>query len=114
MLDESHGQEILDLQKKLSNNEEVVLEHTRKLVAFADTCSSNKHPCTQQCADAAAKAKYELKQAKKNMHPGFIFAFENIDGKSECRHMTMVNQNLDFHWVNHKIIINRVSAWWLF
>lgn len=75
-------------------------------MAVADTCSSNKHPCTQQCADAAAKAKYELKQAKKNMHPGFIFAFENIDGKSECRHMTMVNQNLDFHWVNHKIIMH--------
>ena len=29
VLDESHCQEILDLQKKLSNEEAVVLEHTR-------------------------------------------------------------------------------------
>ena len=74
-------------------------------MAITDSCSSNKHPCSQQCADDVAKAKYELKQAKKNMHPGFT-TFENIDGKSECRHMIMVNQNLDFHWVNHKIVMS--------
>ena len=44
------------------------------------------------------------------MHPGFAIAFDNIDGKRECRHMTKDNQNLDFHWVNHKIIMNRVSG----
>ena len=81
VLGENHGQEILDLQKKMSNEEEVVLEHTRKLVAITDSCSSNEHPCTQQCADDATKAKCELKQAKKNMHPGFAIAFDNIDGK---------------------------------
>ena len=98
VLGENHGPEILDLQKKMSNEEEVVLEHTRKVVAITDSCSSNEHPCTQQCADDATKAKCELKQAKKNMHPGF--AFDNIDGKRECKHMT----------INHKIIMNRVSG----
>ena len=34
----------------------------------------------------------------------------NIDGNLNRRHMTMENQNLDFHWVNHKIVINRVSG----
>ena len=110
VLGENHGQEILDLQKKMSNEEEVVLEHTRKVVAITDSCSSNEHQCTQQCADDATKAKCELKQAKKNMHPGFAIALDNIDGKRERRHMTKDNQNLDFHWVNHKIIINRVSG----
>ena len=78
VLDESHCQEILDLQKKLSNEEAVVLQHTRKVVAITDSCSSNKHPLTQHCA--LAKAKCELKQAK-NMHPGFVIAFGNNDGK---------------------------------
>ena len=77
VLGENHGQEILDLQKKMSNEEEVVLEHTRKVVAITDSCSSNEHPCTQQCADDATKAKCELKQAKKNMHPRFAIAFDN-------------------------------------
>ena len=83
VLGENHGQKILDLQKKLSNEKELVLEHTRKVVAITDSCCSNEHPCTQQCADDATKAKCELKQAKKNMHPGFAIAFDNIDGKRE-------------------------------
>ena len=45
VLDESHCQEILDLQKKLSNEEAVVLEHTRKVVPITDSCSS-RHPLT--------------------------------------------------------------------
>ena len=79
-------------------------------VVITDSCSSNEHPCTQQRADHATKAKCELKQAKKNMHPGFAIAFDNIDGKRACRHITKDNQNLDFHWVSHKIIMNRVSG----
>ena len=36
--------------------------------------------------------------------------FDNIDGKLERRHMSKDKQNLDYHWVNHKIVINRVSG----
>lgn len=66
-------------------------------MAITDSCSSNGHSCTQQSADDAGKAKYKLKQAKKNMHSGFASAFDNVDGKQERRHMTKDNQNLDFH-----------------
>ena len=48
------------------------------MVAVTDSCSSNKHPLAQRCT--VAKAKCELKQAK-NMHPGFVIAFGNNDGK---------------------------------
>ena len=65
VLGENHGQEILDLQKKMPNEEEVALEHTRKVVAITDSCSSNEHPCTQQCADDATKAKCELKKLRR-------------------------------------------------
>ena len=97
------------LTKKMSNEEEVVLEHTKKLIAITDSGSSKEHSCTQQCADDAGKAKYELKRAKKNMHSGFAIAFDNVDGKRERRHMTKDNQNLDFHWVNHDY--NEQSFW---
>ena len=42
VLYESHGQEITDLQKKSSNEEEIVLVHTRKVVTITHSCSSNK------------------------------------------------------------------------
>ena len=44
------------------------------------------------------------------MTTGFAVAFDNIDGRRERKHMIKDNQNLDFHWVNHKIIMNRVSG----
>ena len=44
------------------------------------------------------------------MNTGFAIAFDNIDRRRERKHMTKDNQNLDFHWVNHKIIMNRVSG----
>ena len=44
------------------------------------------------------------------MHPGFAIVFDNIDGKRECWHMPKDNQNFDFYWVNHKIIMNRVPG----
>ena len=64
-------------------------------MAITGTCSSNEPLCTQQCSDDAAKAKCELHQSKKNMHPGFAIAFDNIDGKRERRHMTKDNQEGD-------------------
>ena len=43
------------------------------------------------------------------MHPGFAIVFDNIDGKRECWHMPKDNQNFDFYWVNHKIIMNKYT-----
>ena len=110
VLGENHGQEILELQKKMSSEEEFLVKQTKKVAAVAEVCRSHGHLCSQKCLADAAKAKGELKQAKKNMHPGFTIAFDNIDGRHERRHMTKDNQNLDFHWVNHKVIMNRVCG----
>ena len=41
--------------------------------------------------------KKELNQHRSDMHPGFYFFGDNIDMRSNVRHMTMKNQNKDEH-----------------
>jgi len=43
-------------------------------------------------------------------HPGFIIPFDNIDIELKRKNMTMSNQNQVLHWVNHKMVENRVSG----
>jgi len=110
LLGENHGKEITDLQLKMSKEEEVVAEKEKRVATLVETCSSPGHACSPQCVEDATQAKSDVKQAKLDMETGFAIAFDNIDGRRECKHMTKDNQNLDFHWVNHKIILNRVSG----
>ena len=49
-------------------------------------------------------------KSKIKYDPSFVILFDNIDGSLNRRHMTMENQNFDYHWVNHKIVVNRVSG----
>ena len=107
LLGENHGKEITDLQQKMSK-EEVVADKEKRVVALVETCSSPGHTCSPQCVEDTKQAKRDVKQAKLDMNTGFAIAFDNIDGRRERKHMTKDNQNLDFHWVNHKIIMNRV------
>ncbi len=62
------------------------------------------------CAKEKENATNDLKKERLNLHAGFAVLFDNIDGSLNRRHMTIENQNLDYHWVNHKIVINRVSG----
>lgn len=101
VLGENHGQELLDIQQEMSKDEDFILDKEKTVANLAH----NQAP-TQEIETARA----ELRQRKLNVHPGFVIAFDNIDGKLERKHMTKENQNVDFHWVNHKVIINRVSG----
>ena len=61
-------------------------------------------------------AKKEIEESYKDekfdslSHPGFIIPFDNVDIRLGRRHMTMVHQNQDSHWVNHIYVENRVSG----
>ncbi len=46
----------------------------------------------------------------KSCHAGYAIVFDNIDLEIKRKDMTMANQNRDEHWVNHKIVFNRVSG----
>jgi hypothetical protein len=39
--------------------------------------------------------------------PFYLIIF---DGQMKRRNMTKENQNYDYHWVNHRVVINRVLA----
>ena len=73
-------------------------------------CNAIGHSCSNTCTQDIENAQRKLKESKLNPHPGFAIAFDNIDGKLQRKHMTKKNQNFDFHWVNHKLTINRVSC----
>lgn len=111
LLGEDHGKEIVDLQQKMSQEEELVAEQEKRVVTLTEMCSLQGHACNPQCVQDTSKAKKDLKQAKLDMHTGFAIAFDSIDGRRERKHMTKDNQNLDFHWVNHKVIMNSVRQW---
>ena len=62
---------------------------------------------TKGARDKCAK---ELHDYKMKCHPGFTIVFDNIDFEMKRTDMTLVNQNKDVHWVNHKMVKNRVSG----
>ena len=66
--------------------------------------------CTDSCRERISTAEQELKDIMKSCHPGFIVAFDNIDIELHRKNMTMLAQNRTHHWVNHKMITNRVSG----
>lgn len=79
------------------------------LKSFDQRCSED-HVCSNVCAENKNKLTNDLKESKLRMHPGFSIIFDNIDGVITRRHMTKDNQNFDYHWVNHKVVLNRVSG----
>ena len=115
LLGENHSKDITDLHQKMSTEEELVAEKEKRVVTLVETCSSPGHTCTcsSQCVEDTKQAKRDVKQGKLEMNTGFAISFDNIDGRCEGKHMTKDKQDLDFHWVNHKIFINRVLGNWL-
>ena len=67
LLGENHGKEIIDLQKKMSKEEELVAEQEKTAVTFTEMCSLQGHACNPQCVQDISKAKKDLKQAKLDM-----------------------------------------------
>ena len=60
--------------------------------------------------ESILKLKNEINSLKKSFHPGFVISFDNINVQLKRKSMILSAQNRDFHWVNHKMVINRISA----
>lgn len=52
----------------------------------------------------------EISKLNKSCHPGFVVSFDNVDIHQKRRNMTLSDQDSDYHWVNHKMVENRVSG----
>ena len=60
--------------------------------------------------ESTVKLKNEISSLKRSFHPGFVIAFDNIDIELKRKNMTLSAQNRNFHWVNHQMVINRISG----
>ena len=47
---------------------------------------------------------------EKSIHPGVVISLGNLNIQLQRKIMPMQLQNRDYHWVNHQMIENRVSA----
>lgn len=110
LLGENHSKLLLDAKKQISQEQQIIVEKEAAIEKLFKQCDEPEHTCTDQCTVEKGIAAKDLKKARLNMHAGFAILFDNIDGKVNRRHMTKENQNFDFHWVNHKAVMNRVSG----
>jgi hypothetical protein len=116
LLGENHAKVVLDMKKKISLEQQVIVEKKATVATLSGRCREGKnndaseHICNIMCNEEKKNATSDLKKERLNLHAGFAILFDNIDGNLNRWHMTMENQNFDFHWVNHKIVINRVSG----
>lgn len=110
VIGEKHDQAIFDLKTEMFKAQELVTEKQTQVVMLEERCTSNGHVCIGNCTVQNKNATGELANARKELHAGFAIIFDNIHGKLERRHMSKDKQNLDYHWVEHKIVINRVSG----
>ena len=110
LLGESHDKEILDFKKMMCEAHQLVTEKEARVSLLTDKCGAIGHICNDMCVQQKENAKQQLEQARMSSNSGIAIIFYNIDGKLERRHMSKDNQNFDFHWVNHKIVLNRVVS----
>ena len=87
------------------------IQHLKDVIKSAHSCSDE---CSEGCEQAegalSTKTKQELKKKEADRHPGFSVAFDNIDMQVKAKNMTTANQNKDVHWINHRMLMNRVSG----
>jgi hypothetical protein len=72
--------------------------------------NNNANATCNTSSESILRLKNEIGDLKKSFHPGFVIAFDNIDIQCKRKNMTLSEQNRDFHWVNHKMVINRISG----
>ncbi|CAB3993473.1 Hypothetical predicted protein [Paramuricea clavata] len=116
LLGENDAKVVLDMKTKILLEQQVIVEKEATVAILSGRCREGKnndgseHICNIMCNKEKKNAMSDLKKERLNLHAGFAILFDNIDGNLNRWHMTMENQNLDFQWVNHKIVINRVSG----
>lgn len=79
--------------------------------SFVESLNRKREEClsTKKIIEASSISK-DTSTLLKTCHPGFVVAFDNIDIAMKRRNTTVADQNHDYHWVNHKMVVNRVGA----
>ena len=110
VLGENHDKKVMGTKKIISQSQQHAIEKKVIVKNILGRCKAAQHVCTSACYKEKENAQNDLNQVNSNLHAGFVIIFDNIDGKLNKRHMTKDNQNYDYHWINHKVAMNRVSG----
>ena len=106
-LGEDHDLILHQTKDQITKENEAINAEKRHTCNVEDITSSKfKSPGS---SSSSCQGCQELKQERASSHPGFVIAFDNIDIHLQRKDMTMSAQNRDVHWVNHKMVINRVT-----
>ena len=88
----------------------IALQTKIQMLEVQKSRQSSKSVCADTITEGIVKLNNEISNLKKSFHPGFVIAFDNIDIELKRKNMTLSAQNRNFHWVNHKMVINRISG----
>ena len=108
-LGENHDITLQKAQKTITHGNVIIQEKLKTLEVLKSSHTSHVI-CPTNCAESILLAKNEINDMQQSSHPGFIIAFDNIDIQLQRKSMTLSAQNRNFHWVNHKMVNNRVSG----
>lgn len=98
------------MKQSISQMQAQVNQTLYKRDEMAQACEHIDHVCVADCKIAHSNMNKTIKDIKDNADPGYNISYDNIDIRREWRHMSIANQNLDIHWVNHRCTFNRVSG----
>lgn len=108
-LGEKHDSALQEAQKAITH-ENILIKEKLEALNELESSHSSHNTCPKTCSQSLSKAKIEVCEQQKLAHPGYCIAFDNIDVQLKRKNMTLSSQNRDFHWVNHKMVIHRVSG----
>ena len=87
------------MKQSISHRQTQIKQTLYKRDEMAQACKQIDHVCVADC-----------RVAHSNINKTNNISYGNIDIRRERRHMSMADQNLDIHWVNHRCTFNRVSG----
>ena len=109
-LGEDHDIVLQKMKQSISQRQIQVNQTLYKRDEMAKTCKQIDHVCVAACKIAHSNISKTIKDLKDNADPGYNISYDNIDIRRERRHMSMADQNLDIHWVNHRCTFNQVHG----
>ena len=109
-LGEHHDQELQKTKETITSENATLQKFDDQMKTIVDE-HANHNNCNAGCIDRLKVIEKDKNDAQKSAHACFTIAFDNLDVQVRRKNMTMTAQNDDFHWVNHRMIVNRVSGY---
>ena len=111
-LGENHTGNLTKVQERIARETAVLQQKYSVLTTMKASYASAADPnnCSSNSVESILKVQREVECLRHSCHPGFINAIDNIDMQLHRKNMTVTAQNRNYHWVNHKMISNRVSG----